>query len=192
MVKIKYEVKVWSIYFLTILLFNYIHELGHCVPAWMNGFRAVPTPAKEYTLDAVPVYLQQYISFGGVICTILISLIVMFLYLNKTYLFNSAILAGAIANPGLYTLMFILRGRGHDSTEFQEAQSVMGLSYSGHSLDYIFLILLMAGIVIWIIRSKPRFKITGRLLIGFIVTFIFLIGLQKINNLIFDPIFLSK
>jgi hypothetical protein len=31
----------------------YPHELGHCVPAWVHGYPAIPTPAKEYILAAV-------------------------------------------------------------------------------------------------------------------------------------------
>ena len=119
-------------------------------------------------------------------------LIVTFLYLSKRYGINSAILAAAIALPGMYTLRFILSGRGHDATEFQEAQSALGLSYSGHSLDWTFLILFVFGAIVWIIKSKPHFKIIGRLSVGFVLTYIFIVGLQIINNAIFDPIFQPK
>lgn len=188
----KNEFKIWAIYFTTILFSVYIHEFGHCIPAWIHGYWAVPTPAKEYISNAVALDLKQYISFGGVIGSILVSLIVIILYPNKTYRINPAILAGAIAIPGMYTLRFILSGRGHDATEFQEAQSALGLSYSGHSLDWIFLILFVFGVVVWIIKSKPHYKIIGRLSIGFVLTFIFVVGLQLLNNAIFDPILQSK
>ena len=188
----KIEFKIWTIYFTTILFYVYIHEVGHSIPAWLHGYWAVPTPAKEYLSPAVPMDLKQYISLGGVMVSILISLLVTFLYLSKRYVIGSAILAAAIALPGMYTLRFILSGRGHDATEFQEAQSAMGLSYSGHSLDWIFLILFVFGTVVWIIRSKPQFKILGRLLGGFVLTVIFIVGLQVINNAIFDPIFQPK
>jgi hypothetical protein len=89
-------------------------------------------------------------------------------------------------------LRFILKGRGHDTTEFQEAQSALGLSYSGHSLDWIFLILFVFGVVVWIIISKPHYKIIGRLSVGIVLTFIFIVGLQVINNAIFDPILQPK
>ena len=62
----------------------------------------------------------------------------MFLYQIRIFKYNSAVLADAIAMPGMYTLRFILTDRRHDATEFQEAQSALGLSYSGHSLDWIF------------------------------------------------------
>lgn len=188
----KIEFKIWAIYFTTILFSVYVHEFGHCIPAWVHGYWAVPTPAKEYISNAVPVDFKQYISLGGVIGSILVSLIVIFLYINKTYRINSAILAAAIAIPGMYTLRFILSGRGHDATEFQEAQSALGLSYSGHSLDWIFLILFVFGAVVWVIKSKPHYKIMGRLSVGFVLTFIFVVGLQVINNAIFDPIFQPK
>jgi hypothetical protein len=192
MTKKKIEFKIWTIYFTTILFSVYVHEFGHCIPAWINGYWAVPTPAKEYISDAVPVDLKQYISLGGIIGSIVVSLIVMFLYIIKTNRFKTAILAGAIATPGMYTLRFLLSGRGHDATEFQEAQSALGLDYSGNSLDWIFLILFVLGIIIWIIKSKPGYRIIGRLSIGFVLTIIFMIGLQVINNAIFDPIFQSR
>jgi hypothetical protein len=188
----KYELKVWSIYFVIIILSCYIHELGHCIPAWVHGYWAVPTPAKEYVSPNVPVDLKQYVSLGGIIGSILVSVVAIFLCMTKTYRDNSAIIAGAIAMPGMYTVRFILSGRGHDATEFQEAQFALGLSYSGHSLDWIFLILFLLGIVVWIIKSEPNYKVIGRVSIGFVLTFIFLIGLQVINNAIFDPIFQVK
>lgn len=192
MTKKKIEFKIWIIYFTTILIYVYIHEIGHSIPAWLHGYWAVPTPAKEYMSVAVPKDIKQFISLGGVMVSILISLIVTFLYLSKRYGINSAILAAAIALPGIYTLRFLLSGRGHDATEFQEAQSALGLSYSGHSLDWTFLILFVFGTVVWIIKSKPHFKIIGRLSAGFVLTCIFIVGLQVINNAIFDPIFQPK
>jgi len=187
----KREFNAWSIYFITIFLSVFAHELGHCIPAWINGFKAIPTPAKEYIIGDIPDYLQEYISLGGIFGTVLFSLVVMALYLSKTHKYSSTLLAGSIAVPGIYTLRFFLAGRGHDATEFQEAQSALGLSYSGHSLDWFFLILFVFGITTWIIKTNPGLKIIGRLLLGSILTFIFLIGLQSINNAIFDPIFQS-
>lgn len=185
----KYEIKVWTIYFLTILISVYIHEIGHCIPAWLNGYTAIPTPAKEYILADIPDNIQMYVSLGGIIGTVLFSVLVLILYLKKSLKYGSAILAGAIAIPGIYTLRFFLAGRGHDSTEFQEAQAAVGLEYSGHSLDWFFLVLFVFGALVWILNSKPGFRIIVRLLIGFLLTFAFIIGLQVINNAIFDPIF---
>ena len=192
MKKINNEFKIWAIYLTTILVAVYTHEIGHCIPAWINGFQAIPTPAKEYISNNLPIGLIQYVSLGGIIGSILVSLTGIFIYVFKSFRYNSSILAGAIAMPGIYTLKFILSGRGHDATEFQEAQSALGLEYSGHSLDWIFLILFLLGISVWIFKSKPRYKIIGRLSIGVILTIVFVIGLQVINNAIFDPIFQSK
>ena len=108
------------------------------------------------------------------------------------YNFNSALLAGAIATPGFYTLRFILAGRGHDATEFQEAQSALGLNYSGHSLDWFFLLIFSIGVIVWVIKSNPSYKVIGRIIIGFVLTLIFIVCLQSINNTIFDPIFQAK
>jgi hypothetical protein len=167
-INVKNETKIWSVYFITILVSVYIHEIGHCIPAWINGFD---------------------VSLGGITGTVLFSFLGIVLFLKKSSKYSSAILVGAIATPGFYTLRFFIAGRGHDLTEFQEAQAAIGLEYSGHSLDWFFLILFVFGTIIWIIETRPGFKIIGRLLIGFLLTFVFVIGLQVINNAIFDPIF---
>lgn len=186
------ELKVWLIYFVIILLSSYIHEIGHCIPAWINGYWAVPTPAKEYMSLTIPNGLQEFISLGGIIGTATVSIIILIIYSVKSYNFSSILLAGAIATPGFYTLRFILFGRGHDATEFQEAQSALGLNYSGHSLDWLFLSIFSFGIITWIIKSNPSYKVISRIFIGFVLTFIFIACLQKINNTIFDPIFQPK
>jgi hypothetical protein len=187
----KREVKIWSIYFAAILISVYIHELGHCIPAWIKGFKAIPTPAKEYILGDIPENVQKLVSLCGIIGTILFSLTVLAIYWFKDFKYQSAWLAGSIAVPGVYILRFILSGRGHDGTEFQEAQAALGFRYSGHALDWIFLGLFMSGIAIWIIKSNPSIKVAGRLMLGVILTFIFIVGLQAGNNAIFDPIFLE-
>lgn len=188
----KDEFKIWVVYFTTIFLSVYIHEVGHSIPAWMYGYHSIPTPAKEYISVNLPPDIQHYVSLGGVLGSLLVSTFILFLYLIKTNRFNSALLAGAMAMPGMYTLRFILTGRGHDATEFQEAQSALGLNYSGHSLDWIFLTLFILGAIVWIIKSKPNYKVIGKLAVGFILTLIFVVGLQVINNAIFDPIFQPK
>jgi hypothetical protein len=55
----------------------------------------------------------------------------------------------------------------------QKAQSALGLHYEGHTLDWLFLLLFLSDIIMWLIKSKPAFKILGRLLIGAVLTFIF-------------------
>jgi len=184
----KNELKIWLIYFGTIFLSLYIHEIGHCIPAWMHGYQAIPTPVKEYLQESIPKELSLSVSLAGIIGTLLFSITALVAYSVKL-LINPAILAGAIAMPGMYTLRYILFGRGHDGAEFQEAQSALGFGYSGHSLDIAFLLLFLAGAILWIIRIRPGLKVSGRLFLGFILTIFFVIGLQFFNNLIFDPIF---
>ena len=184
----KKEIKDWSIYFAAILMACLIHEIGHCIPAWINGIVAVPTPAKQYVPPGIPITIQQGISFGGLAGTILFSIIILISGLIAKERLNWAIVAGALATPGFYTFRFITMGRGHDATEFQEAQNFMGFSYSGHLLDWIFLSISVLGILIWIYTCRPGYKVAGRLSIGIILTLVFIIGLQTINNLIFDPI----
>jgi hypothetical protein len=191
-IEYKAELKIWLIYFGIILLSTFIHEIGHCIPAWINGYRAIPTFAKEYMSGTIPSGLMQYISLGGIIGSVLVSIILLILFSVKTYNFNSALLAGAIATPGFYTLRFILAGRGHDATEFQEAQSALGFNYSGHSLDWFFLIIFLIGAIIWILKSHPSYRVIGRIFTGFVLTLIFIVCLQSINNIIFDPIFQAK
>ncbi len=189
MENIKTEFKAWGIYFLTLLFANFFHELGHCIPAWIHGYSAIPTPAKEYTLSSIPPDFIKYVSLGGIINSVIFSVLLILYFLKNSFKFNAALLAGAIAMPSIYTLRFIFSGRGHDGTEFQEAQSALGISYSGHFVDWLFLSLSILGIATWIIKSKPRIKIPGRLLIGAILSIGFIVLLQKLNNSLFDPLF---
>jgi len=184
------EIRIWSIYFFSLFIGIYIHELGHCIPAWLEGVRAIPTPAKEYISATIPNELQEKISLGGLLGTVLFTLLTMGFFLLKNHKYASAILASGLAMPGMYTFRFLLVGRGHDATEFQEVQAALGFTYEGHSLDYFLLVLFLAGVLVWYIKAKPGFKIAGRLLLGFVFTVVFVIALQVLNNAIFDPVFL--
>jgi hypothetical protein len=184
----KKELQTWSIYFVTILFSIYAHEIGHCIPAWIHGYQAIPTPAKEYISDQVPSDLKLYISLGGIIATFLVTIAILAIC-SFMDLLNPAILAGAIANPGVYSLRYLIAGRGHDGTEFQEAQQALGLSYSRHFLDIAFILIFSAGVILWMMKYKPGLKITGRLVLGFFLTTFFIVGLQVLNNYIFDPLF---
>ncbi len=188
-IKINTEIRIWGVYFLTLFLAIYFHELGHCIPAWTEGVRAIPTPAKEYIMEVIPADLQQRVSLGGIIASLLFAVLAVVFYAIKKLKVNSAILAGALAMPGMYTLRFILVGRGHDATEFQEAQAALGAGYSGHFIDWVFLALFLAGVALWVIKAQPRPRIAGRLAIGFILTVIFVVVLQVVNNAVFDPLF---
>ena len=89
----------------------------------------------------------------------------------------------------MYSLLFLLKGRGHDATEFQDAQSAVGVSYSGHFLDWLFVSITLLSLTLWILVSKPSLKTVLRTFVGAIVTFVFIVILQKMNNVIFDPLF---
>ncbi|WP_303925807.1 hypothetical protein [Draconibacterium sediminis] len=186
----KKELNLWGVYFLTIFLSIYVHELGHCIPVWVKGIGAIPTPAKEYILQTIPEALQQQVSLGGILGTVLVTLGIMVLYGLKKFRYDAAVLAGVLAMPGMYTLRFMVVGRGHDATEFQEAQAALGAAYSGHFIDWLFLALFVAGTALWVLKAQPQLRIAGRLLIGFVLTVLFVIAHQVVNNAVFDPMFL--
>lgn len=183
------ELKIWMLYFLVIFCSAFIHEIGHCIPAWYNGYKAIPTPAMEYISADIPLNLKQYVALGGVLATLILVLIITFLYAFGKKMISSSILAGVLALPGIYTLRFLILGRGHDATEFQEAQAALGFSYTGHSLDWIFIFIFIAGVLVWILRSRPGYRIITRLILGAILTIVFIVALQEINNAVFDPLF---
>ena len=107
---------------------------------------------------------------------------------------SSALLAGALTPPGFYTLRFILAGRGHDSTEFQEAQAALGLSYSGHAADWLFVSLFVGVSLFWFLRTRtrPTLRLLGRLAVGAMAALVIVVLLQSINNAVFDPLFEPK
>ncbi len=96
--------------------------------------------------------------------------------------------------PGFYVLRFTLAGRGHDGTEFQEAQAALGLSYAGHGTDWLFLSLFVAVTVFWFwqVRARPTPKLVVRLIVGAIAALVIVVLLQSINNRVFDPLFEHK
>ena len=104
---------------------------------------------------------------------------------------GSALLAGAMTSPGFYTLRFILAGRGHDATEFQDAQAALGLSYAGHAADWLFVGLFAMATVFWFWRTgaRPTPWLLGRLAVGAVAALTALVLLQSINNAVFDPLF---
>jgi hypothetical protein len=186
----KTDCKNWAVYFMTAFIAVWIHEIGHCVPAWIHGYPAFPSPAEEYILDNdISVELNQVMSLGGYVGTALFTLVILLIFLFTDYRYKSALFAGVIAISGMYCALFFINGRGHGGHEFQEAQAALGFSYSGHSLDIFFLLLFALLTVIWIVKTKPQYTITWKLLIGSVVTFFFFIALEWIIKLIFDPIF---
>lgn len=184
----------WFVFAAAIVAATFIHELGHCTVAWLHGFAAIPTPAKEYILTRLPEAVQNQMALGGIIGSV-VALVAASLWLHlRPGAISSSILAGTITLPGFYTLRFILAGRGHDATEFQEAQAALGLSYPGHVIDWLFVTLFIGVTVFWFwrTRARPTPRLVVRLVVGAIAALIIFGLLQSVNNRVFDPVFEPK
>ncbi|MCC7263384.1 MAG: hypothetical protein IT369_12775 [Candidatus Latescibacteria bacterium] len=170
----------------------YIHEIGHAVAGWVQGIPVFPTPAKEYILlDQVEWDQETWISLGGVIGTVLVVLGTLLWYVRSNRFIADAILAGVLLTPCLYTVRFLLVGRGHDALEWQAAQSALGLAPAGHAVDLLFLGLLLAGIAVWIVRRHSSLRLSSVVrVLGLVVGGIaLLVILQTTNNALFDQFF---
>jgi hypothetical protein len=183
--------RLWVIFASAIVASIFIHEIGHCLVAWVYGCPAIPTPAKEYILQPLSPAAQNQVALGGIIGTVAVLVGALCWMLRHPTPTRSALLAGAMTAPGFYTLRFLLAGRGHDATEFQEAQAAMGLTYSGHVLDWMFLGLFLMAAALWLWRTRPRltWRLVGRLFIGAVAALVVLVLLQSVNNTVFDPFF---
>ena len=96
----------------------YLHEVGHAVAGWVEGVAVIPTPAKEYVLQSQLDWSKDiWIALGGVIGSTVAALAAGVYFWRKPCSDNEVILAGALVPVGLYTLRFLLVGRGHDETE---------------------------------------------------------------------------
>ena len=185
------SLRLWFVFMAAIFVSVYIHELGHCAVVWAHGYSAVPTPAKEYIFKPMTEAFQRQEALGGLVGSVVALLAtIAWLHWNPTSS-ASALLAGAMTTPGFYTLRFILAGRGHDATEFQDAQAALGLPYSGHSVDWLFVGLFVISTAFWFWRTKARItlRLVGRLTVGAFVAVAGLALLQSVNNAVFDPIF---
>jgi hypothetical protein len=181
----------WLFFVAAIVVSFFVHELGHCSVAWLHGYPAIPTPAKEYLLKPIPENVQYQVALGGILGSVAALLAgVCWLYRRHSAV-NSALLAGTLTAPGFYTLRFILAGRGHDATEFQEAQAALGMSYSGHAVDWIFVSLFLIVAAFWFCRTRtrPTSRLVGRLLLGALAALAVVVLLQSVNNAVFDPLF---
>ena len=183
--------RLWFVFVGALVASFCIHEIGHCAVAWVHGCPAIPTPLKEYILGPVSPAVQNAVALGGVVGTVTALLGALGWLLCRPSATRSALLAGAVTAPGFYTLRFLLAGRGHDATEFQEAQAAMGLSYSGHALDWIFLGLFVLAAAVWFWRTRARLtpRLAARLLSGTLAALVIVVLLQSINNAVFDPLF---
>jgi hypothetical protein len=184
----------WVIFTCAIVVSFFIHETGHCTVAWLHGYPAIPTPAKEYILKPVPEAVQHQVALGGILGSVVAVLAGAFWLYRRPTAIRSALLAGAVTAPGIYTLRFILVGRGHDATEFQEAQAALGLRYAGHAIDWLFAGLFALATLFWFwrTRARPTPRLAGRLIVGALAAVIATGLLQSINNAVFDPLFQPK
>jgi hypothetical protein len=166
----------------------YLHEIGHAVAGWIQGIAVVPTPAKEYIFQSQVAWNQEtWIALGGPVGTTLAVVGATLYFLNERRPEAEAVLLGALLPLFLYTLRFLLAGRGHGDLEWQAAQTALGLAPAGHAIDVFFLCLWRAGVVLW--ASRLRFplrysllKFAGLAIAGVIL----LVALQVGNNLLFD------
>jgi hypothetical protein len=168
----------------------YLHEIGHAVAGLVNGVAVIPTPAKEYVRQSQLDWSKEiWVALGGVIGTIVAVLAAGVYLWRKPCLDREAILAGALLPPGVYTLRFLLVGRGHDDTEWQAAQTALGLWPAGHAIDVLFVSLLVAGFIVWGIRLRPRLSSLLRLALLGVAGTILLVALQLGNDAVFDRMF---
>ena len=171
----------------TVIAAVYLHEIGHAVVGWVNGVAIIPTPAKEYILRSQLDWSKEiWIALGGVIGTTVAALAAALYFWRKPCSDREAILAGAFLPLALYTLRFLLVGRGHDGTEWQAAQAALGLPPAGRAIDFFFLSLLIAGLGVWAIRLHPRLSSVLRLVTMAIIGITLLVVLQAGNNAVFD------
>jgi hypothetical protein len=183
--------RLWFAFIVAIAASFYVHELGHCAIAWLQGCPAIPTPAKEYVLKPLPQAAQNEVALGGILGSVAALAGALYWLYRKPGRLRSALLAGAMTPPGFYCLRFLLAGRGHDGTEFQEAQAALGLSYSGHALDWLFIGLFALAAAVWFWRARPSLglRLAGRLLLGSVTALAVVVLLQVGNNAMFDPLF---
>lgn len=183
--------RLWLVLVTAMVASFYLHELGHCAVAWVHGYAAVPTPLKEYISQPLPPAVGSAVSLGGIGGSVTALLLALACFLRRPDSARSAILAGAMTAPGFYSLRFLLAGRGHDATEFQEAQAALGLAYSGHALDWVFLALFLGAAAVWFWRLRPpvTLRLAGRLAAGAFAALVALVVLQSVNNAVFDPLF---
>lgn len=169
----------------------YLHEFGHAVAGWMQGIAVVPSPAKEYILRPEVFWKQWiWIALGGVLGTALAALGATLYFLKVRSPVGEAVLFGALIPPWVYTIRFILLGRGHDGTEWQAAHAALGLAPAGHAIDVFFLCVSLAGIIVW--ASGLRFPLRYHLLRLLRVALggaILLLALQVANNRLLDRFF---
>ena len=167
----------------------YLQEIGHAVLGWIQGIGVVPTPAKEYVLRTEIEWHQEiWIALGGVLATVLVTTAATFWYWRRSSPTSAAMLSGVLVTPGFYTLRFVLAGRGHDGLEWQEAQGALGLSPSGHVIDWILTLLFVLGCAaLWLRKAIPmRWRSLAQVLGVALLGFAMLVLVQVGNNELFN------
>ena len=169
----------------------YLHEIGHAVAGWMQGIAVFPTPAKEYILRPQVYWNQEiWIALGGVVGTTLAVVGATLYFLRERGPVGEPVLLGALLPAWLYTVRFFLFGRGHDASEWQAAQTALGLAPAGHGIDVFFLCLSLAGIMVWGLRLRFPLRNSLLRLVGLAIGgVILLMLLQAGNNSLFDRFF---
>lgn len=186
----KLSIRYLLIFFAATIAGCYLHEVGHAVFGWVNGIAVFPTPAKEYVLQSQLAWNKEtWIALGGVLGTTVVVLAAGLYFWRKPCLDREAIFAGALIPLAFYALRFLLMGRGHGGTEWQAAQSALGLPPAGYAIDVFLLCLLVAGFLVWGIRLHPRLSSLLRLVIVVIAGIVLLALLQVSNNALFDRMF---
>ena len=167
----------------------YLHELGHAVFGWIQGIPVFPSPAKEYVLWPSVTWRQEaLIAVGGAGATAVIVLASILWGAMSRGWTSCAVLAGVLVEPAFYTLRAVLTGRGHDGTEWQEAQYAIGLNPTGHAFDLLFAVLFFSGCAALAFRDALSLRwrsLSKACALGFL-GLMALIAVQIGNNAIFD------
>ena len=186
------RVRFLTVFALACVAGVYAHEIGHAVAAWLQGIAMVPMPVKSYTLGGhVGAHQQAWISFGGVAATTVVVVAAFVWYARTPRPAADAVLAGVLVPLTFYAVRFALAGRGHDGLEWQEAQSALGVAFSGHAVDVLFLVLWGGGVGLWIGRRRSTLRpaSVAKALALMLAGVVILAVLQVVNNAALDPLF---
>jgi hypothetical protein len=169
---------------------GYVHEIGHAVSGLLVGVITIPTPAKEYPIQSELEWSKAtWIALGGPIGTLSALFIATAYFWRKPCSDREAALAGASLPVFIYSLRFLLIGRGHDDIEWQGAQTALGLPPASHGIDIFFMCILVAIVVVWFVRRRPSLWSLLKLPALAISGVILLVAVQAGNNVVFDRMF---
>jgi hypothetical protein len=92
--------RVWLILVGAVVVSLFVHELGHCLVAWLRGCPAIPTFANEYLLRPVTPEVQNQVALGGVLGSVGSLAAALWWFCRQPGPRRSAMLAGTMAVPG--------------------------------------------------------------------------------------------